>query len=197
MTSMRRRDVHGRSGESTRTDTELLESVAAEDLGALGELYDRHQADVRRVIERVTRRSADVDDLVQATFLKLPSLARGFVGGGSARGWLCGIAVRLASRNERGLRRWMHVLTSLPFGVAPAPPITPERHASAREELAVLERTLWKMSPKKRAAFVLVEVEGVPVEDVAAALQVPASSVRTRLFYAKKALRKALRGAAW
>jgi RNA polymerase sigma-70 factor (ECF subfamily) len=197
VTSVPKRRVHGHSGESARTDADLLESIAGEDLGALGELYDRYHVDVRRVIERVTRRSADVDDLVQVTFLALRSLARGFVGTGSARGWLCGIAVRLASRNERGVRRWMRVLTSLPFSVAAAPPVTPESEVSGREELVVLERALWKMSAKKRAAFVLVEVEGVPVEDVALALQIPVASVRTRLFHARKELRKALRGAAW
>jgi RNA polymerase sigma-70 factor (ECF subfamily) len=190
---------HGRdpSGESARTDAQLLERIALEDLGALGELYDRHHADVRRVLERVTRRSADVDDLVQATFLALQPLAGRFVGDGSARAWLCGIAVRLASRNERGVRRWIRALTSLSWSVVVPPPATPETQASGREELVVLEQALWKMSAKKRAAFVLIEVQGMPVEEVARALQIPVASVRSRLFHAKKQLRKALRGAAW
>ena len=45
----------GNAGESPRTDAALLGSIAAGDLGALGELYDRHHADVRCVLERVTR----------------------------------------------------------------------------------------------------------------------------------------------
>ena len=182
MTAIPTRRGRGPSGESARTDAQLLERIALEDLGALGELYDRHHTDVRRVLERVTRRSADVDDLVQATFLALQPLAGGFVGDGSARAWLCGIAVRLASRNERGVRRWIRALTSFSWSVVVPPPVTPETQASGREELVVLEQALWKMSAKKRSAFVLIEVQGLPVEEAARALQIPVASVRTRLF---------------
>jgi RNA polymerase sigma-70 factor (ECF subfamily) len=197
VTSTQKRRGADQCGDRARTDAELLESITAEDLSALGELYDRHHADVRRVLERVTRRSSDVDDLVQATFLAVRPIARGFVGDGPARAWLCGIAIRLASRNERALQRWVRALTSLSWSVLAPPPVTPDRQASGREELAVVEQALWKMSAKKRAAFVLVEMQGVPVEEAAIALRIPVASVRTRLFHAKKDLRKALRGAAW
>ena len=183
--------------KAARTDSELLARVAGEDLSALGELYDRHHGDVRRVLDRVTGRSPDVDDLVQATFLELPKLARAFDGRCSARAWLCGLAIRLASRNRRGLVRWMRVLTSLPFALGAAPPVTPERQASDREDLVVLERSLARLTAKKRAAFLLVEVEGVSVDEAAVALQIPVSSVRTRLFHARRELRKAMRGASW
>ena len=178
------------------SDAELLARVAGEDLSALGELYDRHQTDVRRMLDRVTGRSPDVDDLVQATFLELPKLARAFDGRCSARAWLCGIAIRLASRNQRGLMRWMRVLTSLPFVLGGALPVSPERHASDREALTGLERGVAKLTVKKRTALLLVEVEGVSVDEAAIALGIPVSSVRRRLFHARKELRGTTRRAA-
>ena len=114
------------------SDAELLARVAGEDLSALGELYDRYQADVRRMLDRITGGSPDVDDLVQATFLELPTLARAFDARCSARAWLCGIAIRLASRNQRGLMRWMRVLTSLPIVLGGALPVSPERAICSR-----------------------------------------------------------------
>ena len=81
--------------------------------------------------------------------------------------------MRLASRNERGLRRWIRALTSLSWSAVVAAPLTPEREASGREELVVLETALSKLSAKKRSAFVLVEVQGMPVEDAAIALRDP------------------------
>jgi RNA polymerase sigma-70 factor (ECF subfamily) len=68
----------------------------------------------------------------------------------------------------------------------------PERRASGNEELAVLERAIVALSDKKRAVFVLVEIEGLSAEEVGRSLEVPAATVRTRLFHARRELKAAL-----
>jgi RNA polymerase sigma-70 factor (ECF subfamily) len=70
--------------------------------------------------------------------------------------------------------------------------LDPEYQAGRREELRVLEDTLSNLSPKMRAVFVLVELQGLSHAEVAEALQIPLPTVRTRLFGAKAALRKSL-----
>jgi RNA polymerase sigma-70 factor (ECF subfamily) len=173
-------------------DAELLQSLAAGDLGALGEIYDRYSHDVWRATRRLLGEAADVEDVVHAMFLKLPQIAPSYDGRASCRGWLCGIAVRMALRHRRGVGRFRRMLASFAdTGVNRSPP-DPERLAGGNEEIAVLERALAVLSDKKRAVFVLVELEGLTAEDAARALGIPAATVRTRLFHARRELQDAL-----
>ena len=59
---------------SRRGDAELLAEIARGDLSALGLLFDRHHARVRRVIVRTGARG-DADDVLQATFLEVARIA--------------------------------------------------------------------------------------------------------------------------
>ncbi len=177
------------------TDADLLRAIAREDLGALGALYDRHATHVWRVVHRVTNGSGDVEDIVHATFLKVPQLAARFDGRASARSWLAGIAVRLALRQARTLGRLAGMLRRFAHHTPDVDRRDPEAHASGRAELATLETALSKLTPAKRAVFVLIEIEGYTHDEVAKDLAVPAATVRTRLFHAKRELQDALAAA--
>jgi RNA polymerase sigma-70 factor (ECF subfamily) len=183
-------------GKSVRGDAELLSLVAEGSLDAVGELYDRYALDIWRVAHRVLGEPEDVDDIVHTLFIQLPRVARSYDGRASCRGWLCGICVRLALRHRRGAGRFQRMLRAFAqigfSGGAPAS--DPERHACNNEELAAFERGLSRLSDKKRAAFVLVEVEGLTTEEAADVLAIPAATVRTRLFHARRDLHEAMRG---
>jgi RNA polymerase sigma-70 factor, ECF subfamily len=174
------------------SDAALLANIAQGDLGALGVLYDRHARAVWRSVHRVTNGTNDVDDLVHATFLMVPKLAAGFDGRPSARSWLVGIATRVTLRRSRTLGRFARMLARFVHVARDADRVDPEAHAAGRERLAILDRAVAKLSPAKRAVFVLIEMEGLTSEEVAEALDVPVPTVRTRLFHAKNALRAAL-----
>lgn len=173
-------------------DAELLARVASGDLAALGEIYDRYARDAWRAARRSLGDDADVDDVLHSMFLQLPRIAPSYDGRASCRGWLCGIAVRLAMRHRRGLGRFRRMLASLADTVPRQSSRDPERDASSDQELALLERALSRLSDKKRAAFVLVELEGLSAEEAARSLDVPAATVRTRLFHARQELQAAL-----
>jgi RNA polymerase sigma-70 factor (ECF subfamily) len=145
------------------------------------------------VLHRLTGRADDVDDLVQATFLALPRLAATFDGRDSCRGWLCSIAAALAARHRRGVARLLRRLASFGDSARNASPADPERDAGAREELRAFERALRQLPWKKREAFVLVEIEGVSIDQAARALAIPSATVRTRLFHARRELRDAMK----
>jgi RNA polymerase sigma factor (sigma-70 family) len=176
-----------------RPDAELLAAVSQGDLSALGALYDRYSRDVWRVVDRVTRESSEVEDVVHATFLALPRLAANFDGRSiTCRNWLCGVATRLALRHGRGLRRLRAMLARFHATTPRASLVNPESLAGDREELAAIEQAVVALSPKKRAVFVLIECEGLSHVEVAEALRIPLPTVRTRLFGAKAELRAAL-----
>jgi len=183
--------VRPRSGAST--DAELLAGVASGHLGALGELYDRYARDVWRAVRRSLPNDADVDDVVHATFLNLPRIAVAYDGRASCRNWLCGIGVRLAMRHRRGAGRLQRMLGSFAQTLIGGRPSDPEQRASSNQELAVLNRALAQLSEKKRAVFVLVELEGLSAAEAATALEIPAVTARTRLFHARRELQQALK----
>jgi RNA polymerase sigma-70 factor (ECF subfamily) len=173
-------------------DAELLVRIADGDLEPLGELYDRYARDVWRAVQRTLRDEGEVDDVLHATFMNLPRIASSYDGRASCRNWLCGIGVRLAMRHRRGAGRFRRMLGAF----AHAPPgravPDPERQASHQQELAALDRAMGRLSEKKRAVFVLVELEGLSAEDAARALEIPAATARTRLFHARRELQEAL-----
>jgi RNA polymerase sigma-70 factor (ECF subfamily) len=175
-----------------RPDDELLRAIHAGDLGALGELYDRHARGVWRAVHRTLGSESDVDDVLHALFLKLPDLAHSYDGRANAGPWLAGIAVRMALRHRRGAGRFFKMLTSFAHTVARRAPGDPETQSSQREELRAFEAAFAKLAAKKRAVFTLIEVEGLTTDEVAAALEIPAATVRTRLHHARRELNAAV-----
>lgn len=186
-----RQQASPRSSSVPRGDAELLENVAAGDLAALGELYDRYA----RHVWQTARRSidgVDAEDVVHQLFVKLPQFASSYDGRASCRGWLCGIAVRLAMRHRRGAGRFRRMLGAFSHTVMGRSARDPEREAIGSQELGTLARALAALSEKKRVVFVLVEIEGLSAEEAARALGIPSATARTRLFHARKALHEAL-----
>lgn len=172
------------------TDAELLTAIDGGDISALGVLFDRYHARVRRAVGRAGMARADADDVVQATFLELRKIARSFDGRTSAGAWICGVAIRLAARRRRSFVRMLGTLAS--FGrISPSVDLVdPETTAGDREELARFRDALAELAPKKRDVFLLVEVEGMTAEDAARSLGIPAATARTRLFHARAHFRE-------
>lgn len=182
--------VAGRAS-SRESDSALLQAVAAGDLGALGELYDRYARHVWQAARR-SLEGVDAEDVVHQLFVKLPGIAPSYDGRASCRGWLCGIAVRLAMRQRRGAGRFRRMLASFAHTVSGRTTRDPEREAMGSQQLGALERALAALSEKKRVVFVLVEVEGLTAKEAARALGIPAATARTRLFHARRELQAAL-----
>ena len=184
-----RRPHHGRSnpGAAGATDAALMSRIARGDGGALGELYDRHQAGLRRFIARATSDAGDVDDLMHATFLAAAKIAARYDGRESCRPWLVGIAAQHIRRRRRALGRFIAVVTSL--GSTRAGASDPRSSLDARPDL---ERALRRLSEPKRVAFLMAELEGLSCPEIAAALDIPIGTVWTRLHAARRELRQAL-----
>lgn len=178
-----------------RSDAERMADVARGDLTALGEVYRLYAADMFRSLRRVLgpESSADIEDVVHTTFLKLPSIAGGFDGRASCRAWLCGIAIRIGLRQRRSVQRALAALGAFTRVSAKTTETDPESEAGGREEMRAFEQAFAALGPKKRAVLSLIESDGLTQEQVAQVLEIPAATVRTRLFTARNELREAMR----
>jgi RNA polymerase sigma-70 factor (ECF subfamily) len=172
---------------SDTSDPELIRRLASGELGALGALYDRYQAPLRRFIARSTSNGEDVDDLVHATFLAAAQSAERYDGRACCRPWLVGIAVQLLKRRHQKIGRFFAVLSKL-RGSAEACR-DPRAALQARTDV---ERALAQLSQAKRLTVLMAEVEGMSCAEIAAALGVPIGTVWTRLHAARRELRQTL-----
>jgi RNA polymerase sigma-70 factor (ECF subfamily) len=171
------------------TDAELLARVAAGDLGALGDLYQRHRVDVRTFVLRATSGHGDTDDVLHNTFLTAARIADRFDGRESCRPWLIGIAARMVQQRGQKLARVARYLARLASDRSPARDPVPE--LDARNDLAY---ALGHLSAAKRVVILMAEVEGMTCAEIAEALTIPIGTVWTRLHHARRELLVALEG---
>jgi len=173
------------------TDAAILAEIAAGNLAALGVLFDRYEAVVRRFVGRFGLRDAEADDIVQLTFLDVPHAARSFDERRSARRWLMGLATMQVRRHRRSAARRAEVLLTWAREPVQGAP-TPAEVFEILESRARVERALAGMSVKKREVFDMIVLQDSSSEEVARALGIPVATVWTRLHYARREVREQL-----
>jgi len=173
-------------------DENVIAKIVAGDLESLGVLFDRHEPAVRRILSYLCPRSADVDDLVQLTFLQVIRAAPRYDPKYPVRGWLIGIAAVMARRHRRSLKRMTEWLVAWTVEASRNDGKTPDQAFDSVETEQLLLLALSRISPKRREAFVLVAIEGTPGEEAAASLGIPLNTLWTRVHYARRELRARL-----
>jgi len=131
-------------------------ALARGDAVALRHAYEAHRGALARLAHRLTGDAAAADDLVQETFLALPSALERFDARAntSLRNFLCGIVTNLARRHRRALARRLS-LQARGAALEPAPPPTPEDHAGRAELATQLSSALAKLPAAQRDSLVL------------------------------------------
>lgn len=182
--------------EGDVTDEALLARFASGDRDALGVLFDRHHRATYRFLARLTgATAADLDDLVQSTFVEVARAASRFDGRASVRTWLFGVGLNMARHYRRGNARRRRVITE-PGDERPSqiPGVDrPDQNAERRELLQALERAIVELPAPLREVFVACEIEELPGAEVARLLGVPEGTLWRRLHDARKALRAAMK----
>jgi RNA polymerase sigma factor (sigma-70 family) len=182
------RRVDGRVEELS--DRALVSAVGEGDQAALGALFDRFHRDVYRFVARLAR-GADVDDLVQTTFLAAHRSAPRFRGDSAVKTWLFGIAANLVRDHFRGEQRKRGALDAL--GAMPTrPPTSPGDVLTREQQRRWLAAAIDTLTPALREAYVLCVVEEVPGKEAARVLGIREASLWRRLSDARDALRAAI-----
>ena len=133
-----------------------------------------------RYASRVTGDAALAEDVVQETFIAIIRKLAWLNDPSLFRAWAYRIASREAFRLLRKHRRFTDPVEEIPVVEQPVDPWQRERL------LASLER----LSPASRAVVTLHYLEEMPLADVAAVLELPLGTVKSRLSYGLVQLRK-------
>ncbi len=140
---------------------------------------------LRRYARALTGDSARADDLVQDTVERGWSRIGQWRPDGDLRAWLFGIMHNL---HIDQLRRAPPAVAELEDGDLPVQPSAPAL------ELRDLERALQQLPSAQREVLLLVALEDMRYEDVAATLEIPLGTVMSRLSRARENLRRLMAG---
>ena len=175
------------------SDEMLLESIAAGCRTAMHVLYSRHNVRVYRFVLRMVRDTTLAEDLVSQVFLDVWRTAGQFEGRSQVSTWLLSIA-RFKALTALRQRKHEDIdqddVMEIPDGAD-----TPEASLDRSRTSAILRACVAKLSPAHREIVNLVYYHEKSVEEVASLIGIPASTVKTRMFYARKQLAELLRGA--
>ncbi len=169
-----------------------FERSQSPDLDRVAELFREHFVFVRRVLRRCGIAPADLDDAVQETFLVVHRRAADFEGRASERTWLYAVAVRVASTLRRSARREQARRTTAGQQMHSGSEADPEDALSRNEAAEVLDALLDELDANKRTVFVLAELEGVRVPEIARILDVNVRTIHSRLRLARERFSAAL-----
>ena len=185
--------MHGESEESMRNQ-ELVDKARNKSPGAFDELYYSYVDRVQRQLYGIVGNDADIDDLIQQTFVQVYRNLDGFRGDSSFSTWLHRITVNVALGHLRKKKRWFKLreaVTQEPVDTTKSE-ATPLRSVECTQTRELLSSVLDKLKPKKRIVFVLYEIEGHTLEEIATIVDSSVNTVAGRLRAARLEIRRAL-----
>lgn len=155
------------------------------------EIFDTYGPFVTATLRRLEVPSADRHDLRQEIFVVVHRKLQEYDGRASIRSWIYGICVRMAStyrRSARVRREETHEQPELALA-SPAETTYQDRDLDARRAYAHAEVLLSRLDDEKRRVFVLYEIEGLSMNQVAEAVGCPLQTAYSRLHAARKAMK--------
>jgi RNA polymerase sigma-70 factor, ECF subfamily len=167
---------------------DLISRAAAGDAASFRRLYERHRADVARLVYRMLGPRADLEDVIQEVFVQVYRSLRDFRGQSKFSTWLHRVTVNVALMHRRSARSRPVFADEPPADVVRSDNARPDEDAERHERVRAFARLLERLADKKRAVFVLHELEGLPPSEIARIVGAPVLTVRTRLFYARREL---------
>jgi RNA polymerase sigma-70 factor (ECF subfamily) len=170
-------------------DVELIQRYLAGDIDAFNELMDAHEDRVFAICLRMLQDREAALDATQDTFLTVFRKADRYKAQAAFSTWLYRVAVNTCYDHMR--RRKRKQTSPIPDTHDPIDPSAGDLY-DAVEVRPDIEIALGELSPEFRAAVVLVDLQGMSLEQASDTLDVPTGTVKSRLFRARRQLSESL-----
>ena len=179
--------------ETLATDEIIVERALTGDAEAFGELVRRWERRIFALTYGMLGREEDARDATQETFLAAFRNLRGFRGEAKVSSWLHRIAVnQCISRQRRSKVRGESALEDEHETHATSLATSPAHNAEGRQETAAVRRAINSLPLELRQVVVMKEFEELTFREIADALDLPLSTVKSRLYTALKQLQMRL-----
>ncbi len=171
----------------------IIQRAQQGDEAAFNQLFVEYRETVARIVHRVMGPSHEIEDVVQDVFVHVYRSISKFRGDSKFTTWLYRVTANVTKMHLRK-RRSRPRLTSAPAAEPKLETTThdPQDALEREERVQALHRLLGRLSEKKRTVVVLHDFEGISAKEIAAIVEAPVLTVRTRLYYARKELYAAL-----
>jgi RNA polymerase sigma-70 factor, ECF subfamily len=182
-------------------DQQLVERVQRGDKQAFGLLVSKYQRKLARLLSRMIRDPAEVEDVTQEAFIKAYRALPSFRGDSAFYTWLYRIGINTAKNYLVSQGRRAPTSTStdaedaetMEDGDALRDNDTPERLMMTRQIGETVNAAMDALPEELRTAIVLREIEGLSYEEIASVMDCPIGTVRSRIFRAREAISERLR----
>jgi RNA polymerase sigma-70 factor (ECF subfamily) len=179
----------------TSRDQQLVERVQRGDKGAFNDLVLLYQQRIVKLIMRYVYDPVEAQDVAQEAFLKAYRALPGFRGESAFYTWLYRIAINtaknhLVAQQRRPVDYQIDMQDPDQYEIHPRlrDEATPERMALQEELRVTVEQAIGELPEELRTAILLREIDGLSYEEIAAAMQCPVGTVRSRIFRAREAI---------
>lgn len=176
------------------TDQALVERAQQGDKKAFNLLVVRYQNRVAGLLTRYVARD-DIPDIVQESFIKAYRSLGAFRGESAFYTWLYRIAVNTAKNHLTALGRrppkediLAEDAESYDSGIHLREADTPENLVLSEELKRIVFDTIENLPDELKTAITLREIDGLSYEEIAAVMQCPVGTVRSRIFRAREAI---------
>jgi RNA polymerase sigma-70 factor (ECF subfamily) len=182
-------------------DQQLVERAQRGDKRAFELLVSKYQRKLGRLLSRMVRDPAEVEDVTQEAFIKAYRALPAFRGDSAFYTWLYRIAINTAKNYLVALGRRAPTTTEFDhedaenFEEAEAlrDSATPESELHGKQIASTVNRAVDALPEDLRTAITLREIEGLSYEEIATLMNCPIGTVRSRIFRAREAIAAELR----
>lgn len=171
-------------------DKELAQSVARGDCGACGRLLDQYGPRLQSLARRYTFSREDAEDLTQVIFVEIYRSISRYRGDSALSTWIYGIGLNQCMKHAQ-----LHEPSTekLEDADLQSPQRSdPEDFAAQTELRDEISSALDRLSPEHKSVVILHELQELTYAECAVVLAIPVGTVKSRLYYAFRALRTTL-----
>lgn len=182
-------------------DQALVERAQGGDQKAFDQLVSKYQRKLERLLSRYVRDAAEVEDVAQEAFIKAYRALPGFRGDSAFYTWLYRIGINTAKNYLVAQGR--RAPTSTGFDAEEAEGFddaallrdinTPESLLMTKQIGETVNAAMAALPEELRRAIMLREIDGLSYEEIAATMDCPIGTVRSRIFRAREAVAGRLR----
>ncbi len=182
-------------------DQALVERAQGGDQKAFDQLVSKYQRKLERLLSRYVRDAAEVEDVAQEAFIKAYRALPGFRGDSAFYTWLYRIGINTAKNYLVAQGR--RAPTSTGFDAEEAEGFddaallrdinTPESLLMTKQIGETVNAAMEALPEELRRAIMLREIDGLSYEEIAATMDCPIGTVRSRIFRAREAVAGRLR----
>lgn len=173
-------------------DGQLISQIRQGNILALKALYEKYKVQLYRTALAITGDREAAEDILQDCFLKVYTYSDRLDGSVPLSPWLHRVAVNLSYNWVNRKRRWLQYLEEAIDHLLTSPRILPESTLEKRELQRVVQKAIASLSFEHRAVIVLFYLNGFNLNEIAYILDCPVGTVKSRLHYARRNLRRKL-----